>query len=127
MSHSVHPAAPSGVRRQDREDFATHRVARLAARCGAALVGLLAAASAAVAEPSRYDAARDAYEVGHYEQAFAVFAHLADDGHCDAARIARQMVRYGRPLYAIEFKVAPERIERWERVPACAPARTAAR
>jgi hypothetical protein len=90
-------------------------------------IATLAALAAAVAftapatfgQTSRYDAAHVDYEIGHYEQAFAVFAGLADEGHCDAARMAQQMVRYGRPMYLTEFKVAPERLERWQRMPAC--------
>ncbi len=50
---------------------------------------------------NRYDAARDDYEVGHYDKAFVVFAELADHGHCAAARIAREMVLAGRPLYGM--------------------------
>ena len=88
---------------------------RAAVLCAAALL----AAPAAFGQTSRYDAAHVDYEIGHYEQAFAVFASMADEGHCDAARLAQQMLRYGRPLYAIEFKVAPERLERWQRLPAC--------
>jgi hypothetical protein len=80
---------------------------------------VLLAASAAFGQTSRYDAAQVDYEIGHFDKAFAVFASLADEGHCDAARLAQQMVRYGRPLYAIDFKVAPERLERWQRLPAC--------
>lgn len=79
----------------------------------------LLAAPAAFSQNSRYEAAQVDYEIGHFDQAFATLASLADEGHCDAARQAQQMVRYGRPLYAIEFKVAPERLERWQRLPAC--------
>jgi hypothetical protein len=90
-------------------------------------ISTLAALAAAVAftapatfgQTSRYDEAQVDYEIGHYERAFAVFADLADEGHCDAARMAQQMVRYGRPMYLTEFKVAPERLERWQRMPAC--------
>lgn len=79
----------------------------------------LLATSAAFGQTSRCDAAHVDYEIGHYAQAFEVLASLADEGHCDAARLAQQMVRHGRPLYAIEFQVAPERLERWQRPPAC--------
>lgn len=90
-----------------------------------ALAALLCAPSA-FAQTSRYDSARDDYEIGHFDRAFAEFASLADAGHCDAARVALQMVRYGKPLYAIEFKVTPERLERWQRLSGC-PATTQAR
>lgn len=78
----------------------------------------LLATSAAFGQTSRYDAAHLDYEIGHFDKAFAIFASLADEGHCGAARLAQQMARYGRPLYAIEFKVSPERLERWQRLPA---------
>ena len=88
--------------------------------CASALcVAALLATASAVAQGSRYDAARIDYEIGHYEQAFAVFASLADEGDCDAARLARQMALYGRPLYAIDFAVAPERLAHWQRQPDC--------
>ncbi len=91
------------------------RLATLAALAAAVAF----AAPATFGQASRYDAAQVDYEIGHYEQAFAVFASLADEGHCDAARMAQQMLRYGRPLYAVDFKVAPERLQRWQRLPAC--------
>jgi hypothetical protein len=84
---------------------------------------LVAGCAAALAQSptasSRFDAARDRYAIGHFGAAFAEFAELADQGHCDAARIAQQMVRYGKPLYAAEFSVARERLERWQRLPGC--------
>lgn len=79
--------------------------------------------NAAVSTPApasvqaRYDAARDQYEVGHFQVAFAAFSQLAEEGHCDAARIAQQMVRYGRQLYGAEFSVAPEKVARWRALP----------
>lgn len=88
--------------------------------------GAFAAGPAADAG-ARYDAARDQYEIGHFQAAFDEFAALADDGHCEAARVARQMVRHGRALYAVAFTVAPERLERWQRLPGCNAAAAAAR
>lgn len=88
-------------------------------RATALCVAALLAAPAAFGQGSRYDAAQVDYEIGHFDKAFAVFASLADEGHCEAARLAQQMVRYGHLLYAIDFKVASERLERWRRVPAC--------
>jgi hypothetical protein len=77
-----------------------------------------------VAIDARYDAARDDYEVGHFQTAFAEFAALADAGHCGAARMALQMLRLGRSLYAAEFRAPLERVQQWQRLPACAtPAR----
>lgn len=87
---------------------------------------LLAAAFAAPARAAgpeaaaRYDAARDQYEIGHYDYAFRTFAELADEGHCNAMRTALQMARYGRPLYATEFKIAVERVVAWQRQAHCA-------
>jgi hypothetical protein len=69
---------------------------------------------------ARYDAARDEYEVGHFDTAFTTFAALADEGHCDAVRMALQMVRYGRSLYATEFKVTQGRVQQWQRQAHCA-------
>lgn len=65
------------------------------------------------------ESALDHYERGHYGMAFDVFAALADRGHCEATRVAIQMVRYGRALYAIEFAVVPERLEQWKRPNGC--------
>jgi hypothetical protein len=91
------------------------------------LAASCAVAAAQVPSPAaRYDSARELYEVGHYREAFAAFAELADQGHCDAARVAQQMARYGQQLYAIEFRVPRERIERWQRLPGC-PVALAAR
>lgn len=88
--------------------------------------GLLVATFAVHAQASgpdaatRYDAARDQYEIGHYDIAFGTFAALADGGHCDALRMAVQMARHGRALYATDFKVAPERLAGWQRQTHCA-------
>jgi len=91
---------------------------RIATFAGVAAAAMLVV-PAAFGQASRYGAAQIDYEIGHYEQAFVAFASLADEGHCDAARMAQQMVRYGRPLYLTDFKVAPERLQRWQRLPAC--------
>jgi hypothetical protein len=76
----------------------------------------------ATPEQQRYDVARDQYEVGHFQVAFAQFAALADRGHCESARMALQMLRHGKALYATEFQVALERMQRWQHLPACGPA-----
>jgi hypothetical protein len=39
--------------------------------------------------------------------------------------VAQLMARYGQPLYAIEFRVTRERIERWQRLPGCPVAHAA--
>ncbi len=85
---------------------------------------VLAAKTPLLALDARYDAARDEYEVGHFQAAFAEFAVLADAGHCGAVRMALQMLRYGKSLYATEFRTSLERVQQWQRQPTCAtPAR----
>lgn len=79
-----------------------------------------------VSADARYDAARDQYEIGHFQLAFAEFAALADGGHCEAARMALQMLRHGKSLYATEFHAPLERAQQWQRLPACG-AKTAQR
>lgn len=96
-----------------------------ARRCGLVAAALLAAAPA-FADDARLAKAQDEYLIGHYAAAFALLAGLADEGECDAARIADQMVRYGPSLYGIDFKAAPERREQWRRASAC-PLRAGAR
>jgi hypothetical protein len=68
---------------------------------------------------ARFDAAREAYDAGHYRSAFDTFASLADQGHCDAMRIATQMSRWGRPLYAHTFEIGAERLRQWQALRTC--------
>jgi len=126
-AHAACAASAAGRR----EGRGTLRALACALALGACLgwAGAAAQSKPAAAEPTaamalatasaRYDAARDQYEIGHFTVAFAAFAQLADEGHCEAARIARGMVRHGRELYATEFAVAPERLTRWQRLPGC--------
>jgi hypothetical protein len=88
---------------------------------GAAAQPAATAATAATAAgaATRYQAARDEYEVGHFAVAFATFTQLADEGHCEAARMAYQMSRYGRQLYATEFSLSAPRLARWRELPGC--------
>ena len=100
--------------------------------CNSALAGLLRPVAAAalllasgwqapaLADERAMDAARGDYEVGHYQRAFEQVAVLADGGHCEAARLAREMVRHGPQLYARRFEVAADRLARWQTVPRCA-------
>jgi len=44
-----------------------------------------------------------------------------------AARIAREMARFGRQLYATEFELASARTERWRQAPDCRAASVAKR
>lgn len=80
---------------------------------------LVAAAGVAAAESDRLERARAEYEVGHYETAFATFAALADEGQCEAARIATDMAHFGRTLYPVAFTVDTERLQRWQRTTGC--------
>ncbi|MBL8765636.1 MAG: hypothetical protein JNM07_15455 [Phycisphaerae bacterium] len=72
--------------------------------------------------PESYKVAQAHYEVGHYLQAFELFARLADQGHCDSVRIVRQMATLGRKLYPVDFEVDARRLRRWQQVTACAVA-----
>ena len=48
------------------------------------------------------------------------YASLADEGHCEAARIARLMARHGRRLYDTPFQVPDSRLRAWQRLAGCA-------
>ncbi len=82
---------------------------------------LIGVAGAVRAGDARFDQALAEYEVGHYELAFTALAALADEGRCDAARIAWQMARLGRALYPVAFRVDAERLQRWQRLACCPP------
>jgi hypothetical protein len=58
------------------------------------------------------------YERGHWPEAFAAFATLADLGEAEAARIAVLMWRFGPALYRTEFSASPDQIQRWVRLAA---------
>jgi hypothetical protein len=108
-----------------------NRFARpLAVALGAATLAAAAAAqtrdAAAQTSEVRYEEALARYEIGHYETAFALFAALADGGHCEAARIARQMSQHGKALYRLELRLDVERAQRWAHLPGC-PAAVAVR
>jgi hypothetical protein len=108
---------PGGV--QARESTMTTILKTLSTLTLTAATAAALAQGVAMPDSQRYDAARDEYEIGHFQLAFAEFATLADRGHCDAARMALQMLRHGKPLYATEFQAAPERVQRWQQLPAC--------
>ncbi len=78
-----------------------------------------AAPLAAQADEPLLETARSAYEAGHYRRAFDGLAVLADSGHCEAARFAREMVRHGPRLYDLHLAVAADRLARWQAVPRC--------
>ncbi|GMV45241.1 MAG: hypothetical protein AMXMBFR66_06390 [Pseudomonadota bacterium] len=95
-----------------------------------ALATALAAPGAACAQdapPTRLASAQAAYEIGHYREAFDLYVALADEGHCEAARMARAMLRYGRVLYGIAFEVGSERAARWRAPTACVAVAAATR
>lgn len=84
-----------------------------------ASAALLHALACSAASEKTLDDALVHYEAGRYEEAFAAFAVLADEGHCEAARIAREMMRFGTELYAREFVLPQDRSDRWPQAPAC--------
>jgi hypothetical protein len=84
-----------------------------------ACAALLHAATSGAAQDTRFEDALSQYEVGRYEEAFTTFAKLADEGHCESARIAREMARFGRQLYAKDFELPPARDEHWPRASNC--------
>lgn len=92
---------------------------RQTARRHALVAAALVIGASAFAEDARLEQAQNEYAIGHYAAAFALFAALADKGHCEATRIARLMQQHGQRLYAIDFKVAQDRLEQWRHAPAC--------
>lgn len=120
MRHSIHRTRQLARAFQlaFRQNLLVPRPGALAAAVLSSAV-LLLGSPEAYGETSRYDSAHVDYEIGHYQRAFAVFASLADEGHCGAARLAQQMVRYSRQIYAADFNVSPERLGRWQRLPKC--------
>jgi hypothetical protein len=74
-------------------------------------------------------AAHEAYERGHWPQAFAAFAQRADEGHAEAARIALLMHRHGSTLYGQHFEASPYQQLQWrwwlQCGADCAPSRVA--
>ena len=60
-----------------------------------------------------FDAAVRLYAAGHWQQAFANLATLADKGHAVAAKLALLMLRYGTTVYGTTFTVHPGQVARW--------------
>ena len=69
----------------------------------------------------RFDAARDQHDLGNVAEAFAALAMLADEGHCEAARLALQMIYAGPEAYLMSFRAGPRQITRWRNLPQCWP------
>lgn len=78
-------------------------------RTAAALVAAACLATALAAPPpdpapdpeSIFRAAQAQYDVNHWRSAYDGFVRAAALGHCEAARIARQMYQYGPRLYGV--------------------------
>ncbi|MEP7056803.1 MAG: hypothetical protein ABI809_03400 [Caldimonas sp.] len=61
-----------------------------------------------------FDAAREAYQQGRWEAAYAAFSALADRDDAEAARIALLMHRHGLPLYRVALAARAEQRLRWQ-------------
>lgn len=88
--------------------------------CGACMLSTQASAqNMASDEISTSDSASqlaaEAYEKNHWLEAFINYAHLADTGNTEAARIAFQMWRYGAPLYATQFSATSAQLGNWRK------------
>jgi len=120
MRSLIHPSSPrralfgSGVVRSIVALWVVGAVVLVAAWLGAP------AAQAQSRSDVRFWTAQLEYEAGHYRQAFDMFAALADEGHCESARIARAMRSYGPKLYAMVFDAPRERAARWPAPAICA-------
>jgi hypothetical protein len=69
----------------------------------------------------RFDAARAQHDLGNVAEAFAALATLADEGHCEAARLALQMIYAGPEAYLMSFRAGPKQMSRWRSLPNCWP------
>jgi hypothetical protein len=68
-----------------------------------------------------FDEAQARHDAGHYADAYAAFATLADCGHREAARNALQMRQVGPALYGRAFMAGPNQLQRWRRHAAAEP------
>jgi 2,4-dienoyl-CoA reductase-like NADH-dependent reductase (Old Yellow Enzyme family) len=94
---------------------------------GAMLTAASAQAAPAAEEAPSFDRAMTDYERNHWDQAYAAFTALADQGHAEAARIALQMWRHGPALYQRSFAANAHQVARWSRVWRCGGADASAR
>lgn len=117
MSHVICPRPARAGRPAARWACAALALATALAWPGAAQGQTQAQAQAQ--DAVRLASAQAEYEIGHYGAAFDLFAALADDGHCEAARVARAMLRYGRLLYGVAFDAGGERAARWRAAETC--------
>ena len=83
----------------------------------AAIVSLCASACLAQAPAPTpatvWALALKSYQQGRWSSAYGRFAHLADMGHPDSARIALFMLRYGPRLYGTPWSASPTQVEDW--------------
>ena len=95
----------------------THRFSGLQRALFVAVVSLGASACLAQAHgptpAAVWGHAVASYQLGRWSGAYGRFAHLADMGHPDSARIALFMLRYGPRLYATQWSASPTQIEDW--------------
>ena len=94
-----------------------HRSSILQRAAFAAFVSLAASACLAQAHvptpATVWGHALKNYQQGRWSSAYGRFAHLADMGHPDSARIALFMLRYGPRLYGTPWSASPAQIEDW--------------
>lgn len=69
----------------------------------------------------RFQAARAEHEAGRHVEAFAELSSLADEGHCEAARLALLLVHAGPQAYLTSFRAGPKQISHWRSLPGCWP------
>ena len=62
-----------------------------------------------------FEAAMQAYERNHWQDAFDALAKLADKGHSEATRVALLMHRFGPVLYGSTFVVSRRQEDLWAR------------
>ena len=60
-----------------------------------------------------YRIAQDQYEQNHWQDAFSMFAALANHNHRRSAEVACHMWKYGVVLYKTDFSASEEQILRW--------------
>ena len=71
-----------------------------------------------ITTPTLLALATTEYEQGHWREAFAAFATLADRCEAEPARIAVLMWRYGPMLYSADLSASREEIQRWAQLAA---------
>jgi hypothetical protein len=69
----------------------------------------------------RFLAARAEHEAGRHVEAFAALSSLADEGHCESARLALLLVHAGPQAYLTSFRAGPKQLTHWRSLPGCWP------